>query len=275
MQIAFWSPNHGQTGTTTAAMTYAAYMALTNNFKVLVAHSQMYHSTLEACLIEPKKKAEEEWRYFKDHGLSALRRLVKSGRLLSGIISDYTTSLLPNMSLDLLEGSNEIKSYSDEEETAILRHIFLMADSDYDMVFLDVHSGMNYDLTKKILEDSDIIIVCLNQNRQLIERFLKEESALLAGKQCVYHLGFYDEESKYSLKNLQRKYQLETVMALPYHTPYLDACNNHQALDYLMRHLTVKPKHPAYFFMKTIEESMEKLMERTRVMDQEVFDQHD
>lgn len=274
MQIAFWSPNHGQTGTTTAALTYAAYIALTNNLKILVGHSQMERSTLESCFIAPQKDVDKDWSSFKDHGLSGLRRLANNGRLVKGVISDYTTSLLSNMSLDLLEASNEIKSYSDEEEIALLRHIFSMATVDYDIVFLDLHSGINTKLTNQLIEDSDIVVVCLNQNCRLIEEFLetKNKQSILANKTCIYNIGFYDSESRYTAKNLQHRYKLGTTIVLPYHAPYLDACNNHQALDYIMRHINTKTKYSTSYFIKKLEQSTGELMEKIGVLDQEVFE---
>ncbi len=276
MQIAFWSPNHGQTGTTTAALTYASLIALRHNFKILITHSQFERSTLEQCLVKKNHLRQEELAYFNDHGLGGLRRLVKNGRLSRGMVSDYTTSLLANKNLDLLEGVYENKNYNSDEETGLLRRIFEMASEDYDMVFVDIHSGMKMELTRHLLNDSDIVVVCLNQNIQLIERFLanEEEQAILADKRIIYNFGKYDSDSKFNIKNIKRLYKLKDVMTLPYHTPYLDACNQSQSLDYLMRNLETKPKDKHHQFMKTIVAGSDQLMALTEVMEREVLKQH-
>ena len=47
----------------------------------------------------------------------------------------------------------------------------------YDFVLLDVHSGLNKATSYKILEGSDIIIFCLNQNGfywKILKRHLPE-----------------------------------------------------------------------------------------------------
>lgn len=275
MQIAFWSPNHGQTGTTTAAITYASLIALSNNFKVLLTHSQFERSTLERCLVKESHFEQDDHSYFNDQGLGALRRLVKNGRLSKGMVSDYTTSLLANMNLDLLEGIYEASNYTSDEETTLLRKIFDLANEDYDMVFVDVHSGLNIELTRNLIADSDVVVVCLNQNVQLIERFLGDEAAtsMLKDKKCMVNIGLYDPASKYNVKNIERLYGLKDVICIPYHTQILDAGNMHQSLDYIMRNLEVKPKDRAYAFMKMVTLGSQKLMAATEALEQEVFEQ--
>lgn len=276
MQIAFWSPNHGQTGTTTAALTFASMLAVTHNFKVLLTHSQFERSTLEQCLIKTNHLRNEELAFFSDHGLSALRRLAKNGRLNNGMISDYTTSLLPNKNLDLLEGVLDGAGIDSEEEAILLRKIFGMANSDYDLVFVDIHSGLNMKLSRELIEDSDIVVVCLNQNTLLIDRFMENEAKqqVLEGKRIVYNIGFYDPTSKYTLKNLKRMYAMNNTIIVPRHTPLMDAGNASQSLDYILRMIDVSQKDKNYPFVKTLKEGCEKLMAMTDAIEQEVFEKH-
>lgn len=273
MQVAFWSPNHGQTGTTSTALTMAIMLALINNFKVLLAHSQFEKSTLESCFIKPQISEQEDILDFSDSGLDALRRLAKNGRLLPEMLYNYTIPLLGNRRLDLLQGTLETRTAESIEETALLRKIFYSANEDYDLVFIDVCSGTNYELTKKIIEDSDVVVVCLNQNIELLDQFFSNQSeqTLLKDKSIIYNLGFYNEKSKYTLRNLKRLYKMSDVMSMPYNIEFLDACNNHQVLDYFMRYIHSNQKDKHNYFMETLKKSAEVLLKQLENLDQEAY----
>lgn len=276
MQIAFWSPNHGQTGTTTATMVYGAMTAMLNNYKVLLAHSQFERSTMERCLLRDSDLASDDLTYFRDHGMGALRRLAKNGRLTSGMVSDYTTSLLANRNLDLLEGINGKEHAITSEETDLLRRIYKVAKEEYDLVFLDIHSGMKQTLTRGLIEDSDIVVVCLNQNLQLIQRFLdnEEEQSILQDKKVIYHFARYDGDSRYRLKNLAKLYKFKAVITLPYYTGFMDACNQQMALEFLSRHIEVKSRGHSYDFIQAIKTGIQALMTEIESIEEEVYRNH-
>ncbi len=239
MEVAFWSPNHGQTGTTTTTLTMASMIAVTNNYKVLLGHSHFERSTLERCLIQADRSSQEDRLTFSDNGLDALRRLAKNGRLIPEMVSDYTTSLLAANRLDLLQGIDGFNSDLEVEEIHLLRKIFASAKSVYDLVMIDVHSGMNKALTRQLLEDADVVVICLNQNMWLLEDYFgnEENLAMFAGKKVIYHLSSYHSDSKYTLKNIKRLFNIDCIIGTPYSPELMDACNNGTALDFFMRHI--------------------------------------
>lgn len=262
MEVAFWSPYHGQTGTTTTALTMASMVAITNNYKVLLGHSHFKRSTLEKCLMQQRQRSEDRLS-FNDHGLNALRRLAKNGRLVAEKVSDYTTPLLANNRLDLLQGIDGFNGDEAVEEIQLLRRIFAKANGAYDLVMVDVHSGMNQSLTRKIIEDADVVVVCLNQNLWLLEDYFghSEERTMLANKKIIYHLSSYHKDSKYTLKNIKRLFDLETLIATPYSPELMDACNNGSALDFYMRHMSAGKKDRFYPLMKELRSSVEGFLE--------------
>lgn len=276
MQIAFWSPYHGQTGTTTAAVAYGVMTALLNNYKVLLAHSQFERSTMERCLVRSTHETSEVTAAFRDHGMEALRRLARNGRLTDGMIRDYTTGLLPEMNLDLLEGTVGHEHVMAEEEIKVLRRIYRTANMEYDLVFVDVHSGMKRELTRSLLEESDVVVVCLNQNVHLIDHYMgdAESQTILAGKQIITNMGFYDHSSRFRQRNIMKHYGFDQMITLPYHTEYRDACNGHLALDYLMRHFEATKKDSAYEFVNALKHGVSILMEEIEKPEQEVLKAH-
>ncbi len=254
MEIAFWSPYHGQTGTTTTALAIGSMVAITNNYKVLLGHSHFERSTLERCLIHQRQSNRDDIHSFNDNGLDALRRLAKNGRLIPEMVSDYTTPLFAGNRLDLLQGIAGFNSDEEAEEVNLLRKIFISAKSSYDLVLIDVHSGMHQSLTRKLLEDADMVVICLNQNKWLLEDFFHDQGTqtMLKGKKVLYHLSSYNSNSRYTAKNIKKLFNLDEVIVTPYSTELMDACNTGTALDFFMRHIGSAKKDRYYPLMSTM-----------------------
>ena len=262
MVIAFWSPNHGQTATTTTALTYASMTAVTNNYKVLLGHTHLSRSTLERCLIPKRAGRQDDLIAFNDTGMDALRRLAKNGRLFPEKVSNYTTPLLAGNRLDLLQGLAPNQNIDTQEESSVLRRIFTGAASAYDLVIIDVHSGSDKELTQMLLQDADVVVVCLNQNIWLLEDYFDnvDNHGIFPGKKVFYHLSSYTRESKYTMKNIGRLYGIENLIATPYCPELMDACSCGNALEFFMRHGDCGKKDRFYPVMKLVRESTEKFL---------------
>ncbi|MDF1616896.1 hypothetical protein [Petrocella sp. FN5] len=269
MQIAFWSPNHGQTGTTSTAVAMACMSALLYNFKILIAHSHFERSTLEGCFMKEKVHHQEDLLDFSDNGLDALKRLAKNGRLASGMICDYTISLLANRRLDLLQGTKTSKPIDTQETLTLLSQIFAVANMEYDLTMIDVPSGTHHKLTQKIIKNSDLVVVCLNQNKALMDTFFSNKSyaSLLSEKTVLYNIGMYNKESRSTLKNLAKTYGMDNMMCMPYDIGFMDACNSSRILDFLMRHLSMNSKNRHKNLLQHLERNCEvmiKQLEKTK-----------
>ncbi|PKM56750.1 MAG: hypothetical protein CVU98_09610 [Firmicutes bacterium HGW-Firmicutes-3] len=264
MQIAFWSPNHGQTGTTSAAVAMASMSALMYNFKILLAHSHFERSTLESCFMKEKVHHHEDLLDFSDNGLDALKRLAKNGRLASGMICDYTISLLANRRLDLLQGTKTPKPMDTQETLTLLSQIFTVANGDYDLTMIDVPSGTHQKLTRKIIKHSDLVVVCLNQNKALLDAYFTNPSyaSMLSEKTVLYNIGMYNKDSRYTLKNLAKTYGMNNMMCIPYDVGFMDACNNSRVLDFMMRHLTTNSKNKHRKLLEHLERNCERMMKQ-------------
>ncbi len=269
MVAAFWSPNHGQTGTTTSALTLASMVALTGQYTVLLTHSHLGQSTLERCMMPRKPGGNDTDQRVMDNGMDALRRLARNGRLMPEKISDYTTPLLADNQLDLLRGTQSGMAFQEEEEACLFQEVFKGAKEAYDLLIVDVHSGTGQQLTPMLLDGADLVVVCLNQNRWLMDDFFSNDDYkdVLNNKKVIYHIAAYDDNSKYTLKNIKRLYGLEMIIGTPYSPDLRDACNNGLALDFLMRHHEVQRKDRYYPLMKQIRQSTQVFLDTLKMME--------
>ncbi|MFP4698009.1 MAG: hypothetical protein ACLFMO_04815 [Eubacteriales bacterium] len=239
MLIAFWSIAHGQTANTVNTAVISSMLALENNLKTLICHSHFSRSILEKCFVSTRLLEQDRMGAFSDRGIDALSRLAKNGKLTKNSIPDYTISLLKDNRLDLLVGTETEDHRIFQNILDVLNQIFDCSSEFYDVVAVDVHSGLNNQITNAIVERADIIIINLNQNVYLLNDFFsnKDIAKYLKDKKHIINISKYDSQSKYTLKNISRKYNIKDIIAVPYQAQLLDACNDSNILDYLVRQI--------------------------------------
>lgn len=236
MQIALWSNMHGQAATSATTAALASMIAQKTAYKTLVAHNHFERSALEGYFFKQTGQLEQTLPSFSNQGMDALVRLVRNGRLRPEMITDYTYSLLKNHRLDILVGTAKKERPGDEDKELLL-DIFESARQFYDLVLIDVHSGLTETLSRSILEGSDIIVFCMNQNRFLLDDFqsLMENNRVIKEKRCAYVLTRYEKQASATRGNLARSYGLnpKSVFVLPNNVRFADALNQGRAFDFV------------------------------------------
>lgn len=236
MQIAFWSNMHGQGATTSNAVAVACTIAQISACKTLIAHNHVEKSAMEGYLLMKREKDAIRMLDYSNQGLDALMRLFRNGRLKPAMVPDYTYSLLKNHSLDLLFGSEKKDSLSSDSQD-ILLSIFEYAKEAYDIILLDLHSGLCDTTSRRLLETSDIVVFCLTQNRIVLDDFsaFSEEHPSILKKRTAVILSRHEEESSLSKRIIARSYHLreEALFTVPRCTGFMDACNGGRVFDYI------------------------------------------
>lgn len=263
--VTFWSANHG-VGTTTKAIITSVNICLEYSLKILLTHNQYMKSNLETAFLTGKES--ESIINFEDAGIDALERLAKSCFLKPERIKDYTRTLIGDR-LDLLTGTNKPKKemFNEIEETFL--YILSNAEKAYDLIFVDANSGTENSLTQKVLQASDIIIVCLNQTDKVLKSLFMEHEGhkYLEGKKVLYVIGKYDAKSKYTAKFIKNNYiknslnYKEDIFTIPYNTSFMDAHNDHRALEYFYTNKNIFKEDENYHFLKEIKRLSNKILE--------------
>ncbi|MBQ0139973.1 MAG: hypothetical protein KBT36_11785 [Kurthia sp.] len=223
--IVSWSPVHGQGATTSNIVALASLYSLTHESHSLITHTQLNYSSLES-LFEKKKTGISG---FEDSGLVAIERLINSNLIKPEAVHDYTETIYSGR-LDLLGGT-----YSNDEVTEkMLGTLLKVTENAYDLVWVDAHSGTRNDITRKTLNNADLIIVNLPQNRFVLDHFFLEEFPNeLKGKNIVYIISQYNTDSQFNLRKIKRRYNIkEMIYALPFCGKYKEAINNSKVTEY-------------------------------------------
>jgi hypothetical protein len=240
MLAAFWSTHHGQTCTTTNTAAVACALALLTRQRLLLAHTHSRRSTLEGCLLTEQGLKERDAGDFADHGMDALLRLVRSGRLHEGGLPDYAWSLLRDRRLDLLPGTTKAEPFAGSSLESLV-DVFLCASRAYDTVLVDVHSGTEATGSLPLVKTADACLVCLNQNRAVLDMAFANPF-LLQGKEdkpLLFLVSRYDPDNGLTVRDMARRYGLrqERLVAIPYSPGLARACNAGRLYEFILRHL--------------------------------------
>lgn len=263
MQIAFWSSYH-QVGTTGNMIAVSLYIALRYNMRILMAHNHFGRYTLEAAFID-RSYMEHSLMDLSDTGIDALSRFIKFNRLEKDDISSYTTTVLKNR-LDLLIGTRKTNREIYQNDLKDTIHLILQsAASFYDLVLIDTEPGDD-EISKKIIENSDLTVVNLSQNPGTIENFLDEHGEL--AEKALFLLGRYDANSRYSIKRLKRRFNLNQIYAVPYNIEFADACIEGRAIDFFIRNIEADKNDIHSSFISGVAETAEAVLTTIGVHEQ-------
>lgn len=257
MQVSFWSNSH-QLGTTQNMAAVAVLTALEYRLRVLITHTHFDRSSLESAFIE-KRYLRNELADLSDTGIDALSRFVRFNRVDRDVIAGFSTTILKNK-LDLLFGTrNTNREIFFSNLKNVIGTILQSASDNYDLVMIDTAPGDN-EISAKILEQSDLIVVNLSQNVHILEDFL--EGSMDYQDKMMILLGKYDANSRFNLKAIRKKAASAQVLAIPYDISFADACAESRVVDFFMKNLTVERDDPHFPFIQGVRETAEAILAR-------------
>ncbi len=253
MLVSFWSSHHGQTGASTNLIVLSLAIALSEKAKVLVSHSQYGETQLERALVSDIDTYMEDT--LCNYGLEPVVRLTKNGLLSIENLSDYTIPLLKNNGYDLLAGVR--KKIDGKQEKTVYENSLLkaleIANKKYDYVFVDIASGFMNELSKKLIEISDLVVININQNKYVLDSLKNSDLTKEIAEKSIYCIGRYDNTIKSNLKNISRKYKLKNTICVPYSPQLIDVINRGEVLELFGRNILENKKTKSNFFSEVLE----------------------
>ncbi|HWT27082.1 MAG TPA: hypothetical protein VN131_04015 [Mobilitalea sp.] len=262
MKIVFWSPVHGQTGTTSNILVTSLITGMLFRKSSVLTQTHFNYNNLEAPLVGCNSKNTASAEYFRDVGLDALVRSFKAAKLDKEVL-DNCCITLPNTKVSLLPGTSKSNRDSFEYEMSfVLLNLLQAVEELKDIVFIDVCSGDN-PLSMQVIADSDLTVVNLSQNMNVVETFLTAYKDKLKSK-LFYLFGSYDDKSKYNINNIRRRFRKYITSAnsgvIPYNTGYRDAQCDGKVTDFIMDNMACEKGDENEFFIQNAKKSTEKLL---------------
>ena len=241
--VTFWNNRGEETGKTLSIAAIATHMAIEHNYKILVVSTGHKDETLDRCFWQEKKQAKKNLGLFGpntnvgiEDGIVGLETLMKSNRVSPEQVTNYTKIVFKDR-LEILPSFKGEKLEYDEIKTTY-PDIISLANNYYDLVFVDLDEEVGEEISKQILEKSNIIMVTLSQRLISINNFMKlrEEEPVLKSIKTLILIGRYDKYSKYTVKNITRYMgEKNKVSTIPYNTLFFEACEEAGVPDLFLR----------------------------------------
>lgn len=196
-----------------------------------------------------------------------LMRLARNGLLQAQSISNYTTPILKSSLLDVLSGMSLEEKSSDEIN--VFKAILEMSKSTYDLILLDVHSGLNKHYVESILKFSDIVVVNTSQNIELINsvRAVQIELDSEVQKALFVCVGNYEGASKLNMRQIGKLFNTDAVIAIPRYAPLIDIMNTGNMLEFFGRYYYKGKLDKKHVFFKTVNKSTHKLLRSKQLVE--------
>jgi len=274
--ITFWSSGKEQTGKTLAIAAISTFMAIEHNVRILLISTGYDDDTLKNCYWKEEKKTRNLGLFGPntntelDSGIQGLTKIMRSNKISSDIITDYTKVVLKDR-LEILLPFNGVdgeykeirKDYDD---------IIKLANKYYDYVFVDLDKEIGEENEKNILRSSDVVIACITQRLRSLNKYVteREENRIFKNSAIIPLIGRYDKFSKYTTKNIARyignKSELSTI---PYNTLFFEACEEAKVIDFLLRIRKLSDQEDRNsIFLREIEKISNKIMYKVKEIQQ-------
>ena len=267
--VTFWSDGREQTGKTLSIAAISTYMAVEHNYRILIISTGYRDDTLNQCFWK-EKKAKRNFGLFGpntneilEEGIVGLAKVVKSNKLSPENITNYTKIIFKDR-LEVLQGfRGETSDYDELEKT--YPDIINLANSYYDLVFIDLDNEMNPSIREMILANSDLIVANISQRLTSIDRFMetRENTPILNSKKTLLLIGKYDKFSKYSIKNITRYMgEKNKVSTISYNTLFFEACEEAKLPDLIFNLRKIDEEDINGFFLSEVKRTSENIMYR-------------
>lgn len=267
--VTFWNDGREQTGKTLSIAAISTYMAVEHNYRILIISTGYRDDTLNQCFWK-EKKVKRNFGLFGpntneilEEGIVGLAKVVKSNKLSPEKITNYTKIIFKDR-LEVLQGfRGETSDYDELEKT--YPDIINLANSYYDLVFIDLDNEMNSSIREMILANSDLIVANISQRLTSIDRFMetREKTPILNSKKTLLLIGKYDKFSKYSIKNITRYMgEKNKVSTIPYNTLFFEACEEAKLPDLIFNLRKIDEEDINGFFLSEVKRTSENIMYR-------------
>ena len=228
--ITFWNNGKEQSGKTLSLTAISTYMAIQHNYKILVIATGYKDNTLKNCFLQEKKVKRNLGMFGPntntsfDDGISGIVKIMKSNKLSAENITNYTKVIFKDRLEILPSFKGERNDY--EALKKAYPEIINLANSYYDLVFVDLDNEIEQEISDIILSNSNLVVANISQRLSSINSFIeiRESEPILNSKKTLILLGRYDKYSKYSIKNVTRYMKEKNkVLTIPYNTLFFEA----------------------------------------------------
>ncbi|MDR0979306.1 MAG: hypothetical protein LBL91_05250 [Lachnospiraceae bacterium] len=266
--VTFWSNNKKQTYQTASMAAIATSLVVNHNFKTLLLSTEPKDTSLVDAFIDTSRddfiKGIMGNKIDMAAGLDGLVKLYTTNKLNPESITDYARIILKGNRLEILPAPEE-EPEQPEIALAAYKDVLLTAEKFYNIVFVDLSKGLDNDMSKQILEMSDLVVLTITQGIREINSFIeaRESNPVLMSDKIILSIGRYDNYSKYTVKNVARALGNKILpYTIPYNTLFFEAFNEGKLLDFFIKFANSTLPNSNTSFMTDVKTTKDALMQK-------------
>ena len=124
-----------------------------------------------------------------------------------------------------------------------------------DLILVDT-SAAPLASTRKILQQADLVVVNLSQNRQMLDHFFRNYSAVR--KKAFYLIGNYDAESELTRAEVIKQYRIpgNSLGVIPHNVQFSDAVSDGKLIRFLLKNYHCEKQDSNFDFMSSAKEAV-------------------
>lgn len=268
MKIAFWSPLHGQTCTTTALLSVAMHISLTHpELQNVIMQSHFTGNQLDYAFLGTSATSGK--RYLR-RGLDAMITAAQIGDLSKDMIMSCTVETTDRLHLITMTGQVDYSIYAQSLDN-VFNSIADAVDQVFDLTLIDVNAG-NGKQSINIRNNADIVVVCLNQSQMVVEDFFEngypELIKAVNPANLFFLIGNYDSNSKYNLHNLSKKYKkMKTANcgAIVHNVNLADSISDGQIIRFFKKNIGCTKGDANFIYMDQLTSAVNKLLNMVKL----------
>lgn len=229
--IGFWSGSKKETGQTVSICSVATHMAIEHNYKILLIDATFDDDTMERGFWKIEKNTKKDFTKQVNKGkmdiasgAEGLVSAVASNKATPEVITNFTRVVFKNR-LDVVCGL-KTKVYADFRKSLMLyKDLIKAADKYYDLVFIDLPKTLDDEITKTLLDTSNIIVYNFTKNLKQADQYIEmmeKFSDVLTREKVIPLLSNADEETVYNVKNYTRYIgEKKEICSVPYNASFV------------------------------------------------------
>lgn len=263
MKVAFWSNCNGRAGTTTNLACLSILFAMLEKKKSVIFENHYNLNGVVQAFTNSKQVEHnilrEEFSYYEQTGLEGLIRRVHANHTYKEVLEDIALKYLDNFIYYLPKSRNLNEEYFEYELNQVIRPLLNFLNHAFPYVFIDTAFGQSLS-SKTILEQSDLVVVNLCQNKVLLDYFFENYKSLF--HKSFILIGNYQEQSQYNLRYIRRRYQVEKerIAVIPHNVLFGDAVNNGTIVEFFTANMSCKRQEENFYFISQVKKAAYLLM---------------
>ena len=259
--ITFWNDGKVETSQSMTIAAIATTLAINYDYKILMINTKHNDASLEHAF-ESKNNINSFFSKGKtdiDSGLSGIAKAIMSNKISPEIITNYTKIIFKNLEL-LTEKKVDKENF--DRYIIYIKEIIKLANKHFDIVIVDLDGNLEDQNIKHILSISNVNIITLVQNLNVIDNFIEQKSkeTILQEENKIISIGKYDAKSKYSVKNISKYIKEKKVFGIPYNTMFSMDAPEGKVADYIIRFKRVNQSHINADFINSINNETEEIV---------------